>query len=136
LLSQDSRRTRTSASSFSSPRSSRAFHKHAALLARHRDVRQRHRLGASEAPPAIISVSWASNSRTIETIAEGKVTNAPIGNDQARRRASPEIARDNTDQPHIAFAFTGNKFEFRAVGSSVDRVPDRAAQRGGRRNHR
>ena len=50
----------------------------------------------------------------------------------------PEIEKDNTDRNRTSpFAFTGNKFEFRAVGSSQShRLPDRAAQRGGGRGDR
>src|SRR3954466_8173867 len=80
-----------------------------------------HRLGANEAPPAIISV-FMGNSLThvIETIAEGKATNSA---DQEMIKLGvarlPEIERENTDRNRTApFAFTGNKFEFGAVGSS------------------
>ncbi|MEP7274083.1 MAG: glutamine synthetase III, partial [Acidobacteriota bacterium] len=82
-----------------------------------------HRLGANEAPPAIISVflgehlsaildSLESGEAKGET-AEQKVINLGISK-------LPEVARDNTDRNRTSpFAFTGNKFEFRAVASSA-----------------
>jgi glutamine synthetase len=80
-----------------------------------------HRLGANEAPPAIISVFMGESlTHVIETIAEGKVTNS--GEQEMIKLGVarlPEIQRDNTDRNRTSpFAFTGNKFEFRAVGSS------------------
>src|SRR3954452_8440183 len=79
------------------------------------------RLGANEPTPAIISVFMGESlTHVIETIAEGKVTNSA---DQEMIKLGvarlPEIERDNTDRNRTSpFAFTGNKFEFRAVGSS------------------
>src|SRR5690242_1229281 len=100
----------------------KAVHKHAALLrAGIGTSGNEHRLGANEAPPAIISVFMGESlTHVIETIAEGKVTNS---GDQEMIKLGvarlPEIARDNTDRNRTSpFAFTGNKFEFRAVGSS------------------
>ena len=100
----------------------KAVHKHAALLrAGIGTSGNEHRLGANEAPPAIISVFMGDTlTHVIETIAEGKATN---GADQAMIKLGvarlPEIQRDNTDRNRTSpFAFTGNKFEFRAVGSS------------------
>jgi glutamine synthetase len=97
-------------------------HKHAALLrAGIATSGNEHRLGANEAPPAIISVFMGDTlTHVIETIAEGKVTNSA---DQEMIKLGvarlPEIQRDNTDRNRTSpFAFTGNKFEFRAVGSS------------------
>jgi glutamine synthetase len=100
----------------------KAVHKYAAVLrAGIATSGNEHRLGANEAPPAIISV-FMGNSLThvIETIAEGKATNSA---DQEMIKLGvarlPEIQRDNTDRNRTSpFAFTGNKFEFRAVGSS------------------
>src|SRR3954468_24173411 len=80
-----------------------------------------HRLGANEAPPAIISVFMGEFLTTvIESIAEGKVpdsaADAMLNLGVARL---PEISQDVTDRNRTSpFAFTGNKFEFRAVGSS------------------
>jgi glutamine synthetase len=100
----------------------KAVHKHAALLrAGIATSGNEHRLGANEAPPAIISVFMGEQlTHVIETIAEGKVTNSA---DQEMIKLGvarlPEITRDNTDRNRTSpFAFTGNKFEFRAVGSS------------------
>jgi glutamine synthetase len=100
----------------------KAVHKHAALLrAGIGTSGNEHRLGANEAPPAIISVFMGETlTHVIETIAEGKATNSA---DQEMIKLGvarlPEIQRDNTDRNRTSpFAFTGNKFEFRAVGSS------------------
>ena len=100
----------------------KAVHKHAGLLrAGIGTSGNEHRLGANEAPPAIISVFMGGNlTHVIETIAEGKATNSA---DQEMIKLGvarlPEIQRDNTDRNRTSpFAFTGNKFEFRAVGSS------------------
>ncbi|HET9455130.1 MAG TPA: glutamine synthetase type III, partial [Gemmatimonadaceae bacterium] len=81
-----------------------------------------HRLGANEAPPAIMSAFVGEAlTRMIEEIIAGKVN--PKNAEQAMLQLGvdklPEIARDNTDRNRTSpFAFTGNKFEFRAVGSS------------------
>ncbi|WP_096909801.1 glutamine synthetase III [Halobacteriovorax marinus] len=80
-----------------------------------------HRLGANEAPPSIISVFTGSNLEKIfeaikngETVSEeGKVV-LDLGANQLAN-----LMMDNTDRNRTSpFAFTGNKFEFRAVGSS------------------
>ena len=100
----------------------KAVHKYAALLrAGIATSGNEHRLGANEAPPAIISVFMGDTlTHVIETIAEEKVTRSA---DQEMIKLGvarlPEIQRDNTDRNRTSpFAFTGNKFEFRAVGSS------------------
>jgi glutamine synthetase len=100
----------------------KAVHKHAGLLrAGIGTSGNEHRLGANEAPPAIISVFMGDLlTHVIETIAEGKATNSA---DQEMIKLGvarlPEIQRDTTDRNRTSpFAFTGNKFEFRAVGSS------------------
>ena len=100
----------------------KGVHKHAAVLrAGIATSGNEHRLGANEAPPAIISVFMGEQlTHVIETIAEGKATNSA---DQEMIKLGvarlPEIQRDNTDRNRTSpFAFTGNKFEFRAVGSS------------------
>ncbi|MBN8685307.1 MAG: glutamine synthetase III [Chitinophagales bacterium] len=80
-----------------------------------------HRLGANEAPPAIISVFIGeAMSKLLNQIANGKKTDG-----QAVKRALdllaklPNLEMDNTDRNRTSpFAFTGNKFEIRAVGSS------------------
>lgn len=81
-----------------------------------------HRLGANEAPPAIISVFLGKQlSDILDSIESGQVkgetTEQKIINLDVSKL--PEIAQDYTDRNRTSpFAFTGNKFEFRAVGSS------------------
>jgi len=85
-----------------------------------------HRLGANEAPPAIISVflgSYVSNllKEIEEKVSEKKMT----PNEKAELKLDigkiPEILLDNTDRNRTSpFAFTGNRFEYRAVGSSAN----------------
>jgi len=84
-----------------------------------------HRLGAHEAPPAIISVFIGSQlSATLDAIEKqvkkGKM-DANGFNLNINIPKIPEILLDNTDRNRTSpFAFTGNKFEFRAVGSSAN----------------
>ncbi|HTI63344.1 MAG TPA: glutamine synthetase III [Gemmatimonadaceae bacterium] len=101
----------------------RAVHKHAGLLRSGIGTSgNEHRLGANEAPPAIISVFMGQMlTRVIEDIAGSKTS--PANAEQAMIKLGvarlPEIEKDNTDRNRTSpFAFTGNKFEFRAVGSS------------------
>ncbi|MBM3161035.1 MAG: glutamine synthetase III [Bacteroidetes bacterium] len=85
-----------------------------------------HRLGANEAPPAIISAFIGTQlSRILDdlemNIKAGKMT----PNDKTELKLNigkiPQIMLDNTDRNRTSpFAFTGNKFEFRAVGSSAN----------------
>jgi glutamine synthetase len=81
-----------------------------------------HRLGANEAPPAIISVFMgAMLTRLIEDIAAGKQAAKGAAEELISLGVAklPEIEKDNTDRNRTSpFAFTGAKFEFRAVGSS------------------
>lgn len=80
-----------------------------------------HRLGANEAPPAIISVFMgATLTKMIEDIIAGRVgTSATQAMLKLGVAKLPEIEQDNTDRNRTSpFAFTGAKFEFRAVGSS------------------
>ncbi|MCC7298759.1 MAG: glutamine synthetase III [Bacteroidia bacterium] len=80
-----------------------------------------HRLGANEAPPAIVSVFVGDTLENVLTDFEGK-KDAKAGSKAAgsiKIGHIPEILLDNTDRNRTSpFAFTGNKFEFRAVGSS------------------
>lgn len=79
------------------------------------------RLGANEAPPAIMSVFLGETlTRICRGITEGTTEQTP---DQAQLTVGvetlPAVAQDNTDRNRTSpVAFTGNKFEFRAVGSS------------------
>jgi glutamine synthetase len=99
-----------------------AVHKHAGLLrAGIGTSGNEHRLGANEAPPAIISVFMGQMlTHVIESIASGKTaTSAEQAMIKLGVARLPEIEKDNTDRNRTSpFAFTGNKFEFRAVGSS------------------
>jgi glutamine synthetase len=81
-----------------------------------------HRLGANEAPPAIISVFLGEQlTRVLDAIAKGETSGAgSIETISLGIRKLPEVARDNTDRNRTSpFAFTGNKFEFRAVSSAA-----------------
>ena len=97
-------------------------HKHAGLLrAGIASSGNEHRLGANEAPPAIISAFMGQMlTNVIEEIVAGKSTNGAA--EQMIRLGVaklPEIVKDNTDRNRTSpFAFTGAKFEFRAVGGS------------------
>ncbi|MBT3584944.1 MAG: glutamine synthetase type III [Halobacteriovoraceae bacterium] len=80
-----------------------------------------HRLGANEAPPSIISVFLGDTiSKIFDSFKEGK-TFTPTGSNVLDMGAQQlaHLLKDNTDRNRTSpFAFTGNKFEFRAVGSS------------------
>ncbi len=100
----------------------RAVHKHAGLLrAGIGTSGNEHRLGANEAPPAIISVFMGTMlTKVIEAIASGKSA-ASAEHEMIKLGVArlPEIEKDTTDRNRTSpFAFTGAKFEFRAVGSS------------------
>ena len=85
-----------------------------------------HRLGANEAPPAIISVFIGSQLTAVldelEKVTSGKLS--PQEKTDLKLNVVgkiPEILLDNTDRNRTSpFAFTGNKFEFRAVGSTAN----------------
>ncbi len=103
----------------------RGVHKHSGLLrAGIASSGNDHRLGANEAPPAIISAFLGEMlNRIMNEIEAGKVgTNENVEAAVLRMGVSqlPELAKDSTDRNRTSpFAFTGNKFEFRAVGSSA-----------------
>jgi glutamine synthetase len=85
-----------------------------------------HRLGANEAPPAILSVFLGSKlTETLDDLVE-KVTDRKMTPDEKTELKLgigkiPEILLDNTDRNRTSpFAFTGNRFEFRAVGSAAN----------------
>ncbi len=102
----------------------RAVHRHGGLLrATVASASNDHRLGANEAPPAIMSVFLGGDLvALLERIERGEVSA------EERRRTLeagvctlPSICRDTTDRNRTSpFAFTGNKFEFRALGSSAN----------------
>jgi len=80
-----------------------------------------HRLGANEAPPAIISIFLGEQLfDVIEQIEKGKAESSKSGGEiKIGISALPPMPRDATDRNRTSpFAFTGNKFEFRAPGSS------------------
>ena len=85
-----------------------------------------HRLGANEAPPAIISVFLGQQLNDVLDKVEASTSEEAIQvDDKAGFRLGiahiPELLLDNTDRNRTSpFAFTGNRFEFRAVGSSAN----------------
>jgi len=85
-----------------------------------------HRLGANEAPPSIISVFLGDEvsrmlKKIVEEVGEKKMTPDEKTALKLGIGRIPEIILDNTDRNRTSpFAFTGNRFEFRAVGSSVN----------------
>ncbi|MGE5424009.1 MAG: glutamine synthetase III [Syntrophothermus sp.] len=87
-----------------------------------------HRLGGNEAPPAIFSVFIGTQLTEILDLIEKKKKLKPASGKEADLLKNlpkiPEILLDNTDRNRTSpFAFTGNKFEFRAVGSSQTCAP-------------
>jgi glutamine synthetase len=101
----------------------KGVHKHAGLLrAGIASSGNDHRLGANEAPPAIISAFLGDMlSRILDEIEKGALSKgAEAAVIQLGVSKLPEVMKDNTDRNRTSpFAFTGNKFEFRAVGSSA-----------------
>ncbi|MEN9569152.1 MAG: hypothetical protein RL172_383 [Bacteroidota bacterium] len=85
-----------------------------------------HRLGANEAPPAIISIFIGKYLSEVLNQVETRVGGKFDEQDEAMlkldiHKTIPELMLDNTDRNRTSpFAFTGNKFEFRAVGSNAN----------------
>lgn len=85
-----------------------------------------HRLGANEAPPAIISTFLGSQiSEILDRFENSSIEDAIEVDDKKRLHLGfgqiPELLLDNTDRNRTSpFAFTGNRFEFRALGSSAN----------------
>jgi glutamine synthetase len=85
-----------------------------------------HRLGANEAPPAIISVFIGESLTKVLAELEGVTTGKLSPEEKTDLKLNvvgkiPDLMLDNTDRNRTSpFAFTGNKFEFRAVGSSAN----------------
>jgi glutamine synthetase len=81
-----------------------------------------HRLGANEAPPAIVSIFFGGPlTEILDNIAEGKASGgfAAGGKIELGVTSLPSLPKDVSDRNRTSlFAFTGNKFEFRMVGSS------------------
>ncbi|MDD4536483.1 MAG: glutamine synthetase III, partial [Petrimonas sp.] len=104
-----------------------AVYKHNSLLkASIMSAQNAHRLGANEAPPAIISVFLGSQLSSVLDKIEESSDDDDITMDELRKMKLgishiPEVLIDNTDRNRTSpFAFTGNRFEFRAVGSSAN----------------
>ncbi len=104
-----------------------AVYKHNALLkASISSATNAHRLGANEAPPAIISIFLGSQMSKVLDDLENSSEDAIISfGDKMGVKLNisqiPELLMDNTDRNRTSpFAFTGNRFEFRAVGSSAN----------------
>ncbi|QGY45242.1 glutamine synthetase type III [Maribellus comscasis] len=85
-----------------------------------------HRLGANEAPPSILSVFLGTEvSKMLDLMEEAVVDRKMTPDEKTALKLNigriPEIILDNTDRNRTSpFAFTGNRFEFRAVGSSAN----------------
>ena len=100
----------------------KAVYKHADLLRQSAaDPGNDHRLGANEAPPAIISVFLGEQLEDVrqQLISTGTATHSLKGGKLETGVATlPDLSKDATDRNRTSpFAFTGNKFEFRMVGS-------------------
>ena len=110
----------------------RAVHRHSvALRLGTVGVGNDHRLGANEAPPAILSIFLGEQlTHIVESIAAGEnggkgdATGWEKGNMEVGVSSMPKLPKDISDRNRTSpFAFTGNKFEFRAVGSSQSIAP-------------
>lgn len=105
----------------------KAVHEYADLLAASvASAGNAYRLGANEAPPAIISVFIGSQITKMLELIEKKVTNNKMTpGEKIELKLNvikvPQILLDNTDRNRTSpFAFTGEKFEFRAIGASAN----------------
>jgi glutamine synthetase len=105
----------------------KAVHEHADLLrASIASANNDHRLGANEAPPAIMSVFLGAQLNKIlddleKAVHAGKMSPEEKTALKMNIGRIPDILLDNTDRNRTSpFAFTGNKFEFRAVGSTAN----------------
>jgi glutamine synthetase len=108
----------------------KAVHEHSALLrASIASAGNDHRLGANEAPPAIISVFIGKQLTGVLNDIEKRVKDRKMTPDEKTELKLnigkiPRIIFDNTDRNRTSpLAFTGNKFEFRAVGSAANCAP-------------
>ncbi|MBK7383792.1 MAG: glutamine synthetase III [Flavobacteriales bacterium] len=104
----------------------KAIHSHADVLrASIASANNDHRLGANEAPPAIISVFIGDYLTKLLDGLEQNIKGAMTPTSKTELKMDigriPQVMLDNTDRNRTSpFAFTGNKFEFRAVGSSAN----------------
>ena len=106
----------------------KAVDKHADLLrASAADVGNDHRLGANEAPPAILSVYLGEQLEDViaQLVSTGSATHSIKGEMlETGVKTLPDFMKDATDRNRTSpFAFTGNKFEFRMVGSQASIAP-------------
>ncbi len=104
-----------------------ALHRHADVVrASFASVGNEHRLGANEAPPAIISAFIGTQLEQMLDAIEAGIGEGPLSPDDKTALKLeigriPEVLLDNTDRNRTSpFAFTGNKFELRAVGSTAN----------------
>lgn len=104
-----------------------AVYKHNGLLkASISSATNSHRLGANEAPPAIISAFLGTQISDVLDKLENSTQDAAILLDERKKMSLgiahiPEVLLDNTDRNRTSpFAFTGNRFEFRALGASAN----------------
>jgi len=105
----------------------KAVHEHADLLrATIASAGNAHRLGGNEAPPAIMSVFLGARVSQMLDLIEEEVTGRKMTPDEKTELKLnigkiPQILLDNTDRNRTSpFAFTGNRFEYRAVGASTN----------------
>ena len=101
------------------------YEHHHLLMASTASLNNSYRLGGSEAPPAIMSVFCGTTlTELLDSIEEMLISDDSVENKAIKLDIVgkiPEILPDNTDRNRTSpFAFTGNRFEFRAVGSSVN----------------
>lgn len=101
------------------------YEHHHLLMASVASLNNSHRLGGNEAPPAVMSVfvgrTLSSVLDSIEKMVSDNISAEEISSSLNVVGKIPEILPDNTDRNRTSpFAFTGNRFEFRAVGSSVN----------------
>lgn len=117
------RRTTTSSCSRSLP-SSRGVDDYQELLrATVASAGNDHRLGANEAPPAIVSIFLGDELTSIvDAIAAGEdAISHKMGRMDLGSEVLPSLEQDNTDRNRTSpFAFTGNRFEFRMPGSELN----------------
>lgn len=101
----------------------KAVHEHSGLLrASVASASNDHRLGANEAPPAIVSVFIGEElTKVLNEIEKGKTTKEDVKKTLDLLSKVPNLELDNTDRNRTSpFAFTGNKFEIRMVGSTMN----------------
>ena len=101
----------------------KAVHDHADLMrASIASAGNDHRLGANEAPPAIMSIFIGTQLfNVLNDFSNNKKSKSSNAKSSIDINKIPEILLDNTDRNRTSpFAFTGNKFEFRAVGSAAN----------------